>query len=139
MTLSQTQVSFPDVAWLAALLVLAAALVAAIRRYLLPARPASAATAATAVLVLGDVLSSLAGVLTSPFALALAPAAAMVATAEQPLAAAAWLRGAATLAVVLTLISVLVSETLTTMYAGAATSGVLCFLLGRGSATGSSS
>jgi len=137
MTQSHPQISLVSLAWLIGLLIVATALLLPIRRYLLPARPILAATAATVLLGLGYLLTSVAGVPTNPGALVLAPAAAMVATTDRPLAADAWLRGAATLAVVLTVVSVF-SGVLMAMLAGAAASGVLCYLLGQRSAADSS-
>ena len=135
---SHPQIDLLAAASIIGLVILTAALLSATRRYLLPGKPVAAASAATAVLGLAYLLTSVAGVPTGPVPLALAPAAGMVVTAKRPLAAEAWLRGAATLAVVLTLFSVLSGESLMTVFAGAAASGVLCFLLGHRSAAGSS-
>ena len=93
------------------------------RRYLVPRYPASAFVAASLAAALFFALSGTFEVQ----AIALAPAIAMIVTSPRPVSADAWLRGAAALAITLTLIASLAGSLMTTV-AATATAGVLCWL-----------
>lgn len=128
MTLSLSYASPLAAAVGVGLLILAAALLLAVRRWWIPGRPVAAKVFATAILAILVWAAAVVGLPIRVQLVALLPAVAVVAMATQPLAPIAWLRATATLAVALTLVAALSDTTLTTVLAATA-AGYLCSLL----------
>lgn len=98
----------------------------AVRRYLRIRHPPLAFVIASLVVGIAMALSGVLAVESAAF-IALAPAIAMIVMQDGTLSAIAWLRGAATLAVALTVVSAVIGPLMTTIVA-TATAGGLCWL-----------
>ena len=128
MTLTTGGLSAEFIVWLGGTIVVTAAIIVAIRHYLLPRRPLVASVAAAIALVVAGLNLPQAGIQAGGVSLALVPAIAVIAAARRPLSPDTWLLAATTLTVALTVLAILI-HSLAVALAGAAASGVLSYLV----------